>query len=252
MVAPMATEREHHEYQELLGAYALDALPDDERAELEAHLATCDECVVELADLRLAVYALPLSVEERSASPSLRDRIRAAAEAESSLPDRDEPSEGTAFASNVVPIAPVDREPLTARPVWRTLLPWATAAVFLLFALAMLGWNLTLRQPGNEQVIALQPASGVTGAGGQLIYLRDRQVMIVKPQGLPALAPGKVYEVWLIQGNTPVAAGVLNGASDQLAVAADLSQYQALAITVESGPLGSPAPTGDKVIVTPL
>ncbi len=116
----------------------------------------------------------------------------------------------------------------------------------------MLGWNLSLRQPGNEQVIALQPAAGIQGAGGQLIYLKDRQVMIVKPEGLPPLAPGKVYEVWLIQGNTPVAAGVLNGASDQVAVAADLSQYQALAITIESGPLGNPSPTGEKVIVTPL
>lgn len=250
-MAPMATEREHHEYQELLGAYALDALPDDERAELEAHLATCDECVTELADLRLAVQALPLSIEERAASPGLRDRLRAAAEAESSL-SRGNGSPGSeAFASDVVSIAS-SREPVRLRPAWRGVLPWAAAAVFLLFALGMLGWNLSLRQPGNQQVIALQPASGVPSAGGQLIYLKDRQVLIVKPQGLPPLAPGKIYEVWLIRGNTPIAAGVLNGASDQVAVAADLSQYQALAITVENAPFGNPSPTGEKVIVTPL
>lgn len=122
----------------------------------------------------------------------------------------------------------------------------------LAFGLAMLGWNLSLHQSSNQQVVALQPAAGVSGAGGQLIYLKDQQVMIVKPQGLPSLAPGKVYEVWLIQGNTPIAAGVLDRSSGQVAVAANMNQYQALAITVENGPLGSSTPTGQKVIVTPF
>lgn len=246
MVAPMAAEHDHTNIQELLGAYALDALPDDERALLEAHLATCETCRAELADLRLAVSALPLSIEEREPSATLRDRLRAAAEADLA---RDEASEPP--WENLVPFEPRAKRstPRSLRDTW---LPWAVAAVFLLFGLGMLGWNLNLRQSSNQQVIALQAAPGVTGAGGELIYLKDEQVILVKPHSLPALASGQVYELWLIQGETAVPSGVFGANDRQIAVAADLNEYQAVAITIEDGPLGKPTPQGQKVVVTPL
>jgi hypothetical protein len=65
-------------------------------------------------------------------------------------------------------------------------------------------------------------------------------------------ADGQAYALRLTQGNRPVAAGVFDNPDSQLAVAADKAQYQAVAITVEKGPLGSPTPQGEKVIVTPL
>ena len=248
----MVAEREHTYYRELLGAYALDALPDDERLVLEAHLATCGACVAELADLRLAVTALPLSVEEREPSPSFRDRLRAAAVADLAASSQPKPIEPKPLPDNVVPFPASSAPSVPRRQGARVWLPWAAAAVFLLFGLTMFGWNLSLRQANNEQVIALQPAPGVIGAGGELIYLKDKQVMILKPRGLPALAPGQVYEVWLIQGITPVPSGVFSSADGQVAVAANLGQYQALAITIEDGPLGNATPKGEKVVVTPL
>ncbi len=42
----------HHELQELLGAYALDAVDPDEAAEIEFHLLTCPRCRAELAEHR--------------------------------------------------------------------------------------------------------------------------------------------------------------------------------------------------------
>lgn len=245
MVATMAAEHDHSGIQELLGAYALDALPDDERRLLEAHLATCETCRSELAELRLAVHTLSLSVEERDASPSLRDRLRAAAEADLAQNEAVEPPD------TVVPFEP-RAERSMPRPPRRNWLPWAAAAIFLLFGLGMLGWNFSLRQSNNQQVIALQAAPGVTGASGELIYLKDEQVIIVKPSNLPALAAGQVYELWLIQGETAVPSGVFGASDRQVAVAANLKQYQALAITIENGPLGQPTPQGQKVVVTPL
>ncbi len=51
----MSDDLDHEEIQELLGAYALDAVDDRERAIIGAHLATCESCRVELEDhLRLA------------------------------------------------------------------------------------------------------------------------------------------------------------------------------------------------------
>ncbi len=246
----MATEREHHEYQEMLGAYALGALTDDEREALEAHLLTCDACNAELDELLVAVHAMPLSVEERAPSDGLRERIRAAAVAEAGGSSQNHAGIVEDETSSVTQL------PASGGRVTRfrggSILPWAAAAVFLLFGLGMLGWNLSLRSTNNpnEQVIALQAAPGVSGAGGQLIYLKDKQVMIVKPQGLPQLQSGQVYELWLIQGNTPIAAGVFDTANGEVAVAANMSQYRAVAITIEQGPLGSPTPSGEQVIVT--
>ena len=67
-----------------------------------------------------------------------------------------------------------------------------------------------------------------------------------------ALAPGEVYQVWLIQGSTPIPSGVFAASSARLALAADPANYQAVAITIEHGPLGNSTPQGDKVLVTPL
>jgi anti-sigma-K factor RskA len=246
MVMKMVAKYDHSDLQELLGAYALDALPDDERRLLEAHLATCETCRSELAELRLAVNSLPLSIDEREPSAALRDRLRAAVEAELATTDVDELPLDT-----VVPFEPrTERD--TTRPLRRNWLPWAVAAIFLLFGLGMLGWNLNLRQSSNQQVIALQAAPGVTGASGELVYLKDQHIIIVKPNSLPALAAGQVYELWLIQGETAIPSGVFGASERQIAVAANLDQYQALAITIEDGPLGKPTPQGQKVVVTPL
>lgn len=44
--------RDHRDFQELLGAYALDAVDPDEAVELEEHLRSCPQCRAELADHR--------------------------------------------------------------------------------------------------------------------------------------------------------------------------------------------------------
>src|SRR5689334_7705687 len=42
----------HEQVQELLGAYAVDAVEPDEVADVEAHLEECSRCRAELAELR--------------------------------------------------------------------------------------------------------------------------------------------------------------------------------------------------------
>jgi len=236
-VLPTVPEQDHAKYQELLGAYALGALPEEERVALERHLAACPTCQQELRPLIVAARVLPLSVEERSPSPALRERIRSAA-----LPERGPAGQ---------PAAPPAPRP--SRIAWlserRSLVPWAAAAVFLLFSVAMLAWNLQLRQ--QIESIALQPAAAPQ-AHGQVIYLRDWNVVLITVEDLPPLQPGQVYQVWLIEGDRPRSAGVFEQPDGRFAVAADISDYSAIAITIEQGPLGSPAPTSDPVVIAPL
>jgi anti-sigma factor RsiW len=50
----------HDEVEELLGAYALDATSEDERARVEAHLASCAKCQAEVAAHRETVAMMAL------------------------------------------------------------------------------------------------------------------------------------------------------------------------------------------------
>ena len=47
-----------HEFGGLTGAYALDALDEQERARFEAHLASCADCAAEVRSLRAAAAEL--------------------------------------------------------------------------------------------------------------------------------------------------------------------------------------------------
>jgi hypothetical protein len=65
---------------------------------------------------------------------------------------------------------------------------------------------------------------------------------VVDPNGLPRRQ----------RGNTPITVGVLDKAIGPAAVAAKLSEYQAVAITIESDSLRRPTPSGAQVTVIPV
>ncbi len=254
-VEPTISERHHRDFQDLLGAYALGAVDFDERAALDAHLATCPTCPVEVAALRAAVGALPLTVVEREPSPELRDRIEVAIRRDLAG-DRRRVGDGAVapFPTGAAGV-PVRREPAGSIRRLRAN-PWAIAAVLLLAcSLGLLLWNLNLRQdarPDAVESVALQTTDAAPGASGDLTYLPDRRVAILTVRDLPPLPPEQVYQVWLIGDAAPVPSGVFAERTAEVAVAVDAERYQALALTIEPGPLGSPGPTTVPFAQAPL
>ena len=69
------SENGHERRSDEIAAYLLGALEPGEAAELERHLAGCEECRTELEWLRPAVRMLPESVERVEAPPQLRGRL---------------------------------------------------------------------------------------------------------------------------------------------------------------------------------
>lgn len=69
------SENGHEGRRDELAAYLLGALEPGEAAELERHLAGCEECRTELEWLRPAVQLLPESVPRVEAPPELRGRL---------------------------------------------------------------------------------------------------------------------------------------------------------------------------------
>jgi anti-sigma-K factor RskA len=103
--------------------------------------------------------------------------------------------------------------------------------------------------PASSQVVRYTLAGHQQMAGAQatVVDLRADGVVLVDFRGLPPLAAGRVYEIWLIPtSGSPVAAAVFvpdsNGAKVVL-VNRSLAGYKVMAVTQEPGPDGSSQPT---------
>jgi anti-sigma-K factor RskA len=220
---------------DLLAAYALDALPEDERLGVQVHLAECAQCRRWVARFGRSTEVLALAVPDYpSPSVDLRDRILRAAQQTDQV--RHSP-------------APV---PLPRRPSgWLRLGSWAAAVILFLTSLGLGVWNYTLQQriSSLEQrpvlVGALLATADAPGAGGILAATSDR-TEIVQVDNLPPLAAGLVYEAWVINAKGPQPAGTFVTTPDghgTVALSRTPSPGDVIAVTAEQSP-GTSAPTG--------
>src|SRR5919112_1080900 len=125
----------HDSVQEDAGAYVLCALEPAEQAAFEGHLATCPECRDEVEQLRLAVDALPRSVEPFTPPPSLKRSLM------------------TAVREDVKPA----RRRLLERFRLPNLRPQLALAAAVLLALGVLLGTQFSRGEGGHRVIAAVP-----------------------------------------------------------------------------------------------
>ena len=221
---------------DLAGAFALDALSDEERGEFEAHIATCADHAEELAWHRRVSRGLAASAEAMPPPPGLRSRILESVEGR------------PGSAQGAVPTPIRRREPGSGGMGFR--LPYALAAVFALIALGMLAWNITLlsggdqAQPGDETFAFSGP-----GGSGDVTFVPDKGVAVVNLAGLANLPEDQDYQVWVIEGGSPRSLGLLTVESGQatFAALAATSGIDAIAVTIEPAG-GSPAPTSDPIL----
>lgn len=201
----------HDAVHDLTPAYALDALDERERAEYEAHLATCDTCRDELASLQESASALAYAVRAPSPAPELRERILDAARSE---------------RSNVVPLRP--------RRVNYVL--GAVAAVAASVAVGLGLWNLALLSDRDgdrlvhpdARVVALPAEAPMSG---QLVVDPDGEAtLIVDSRPAPQ---DRDYEIWVIEGQTPRPAGVFDGGRRIVRLSRMVPRGASVAVTVE-------------------
>jgi anti-sigma-K factor RskA len=257
--------------EELLPAYALDALDGDDLHELEEHLAGgCAECERQLALWQGDLEALAATVTPVAPSEITRARILRLAGSAAAAPGR------PARAAAGIP--------------W-----WLTLAALVLLGIAVWGFagqarlrdevrRLAAARDGQarevdrlsqevtaaraqtvkaEQALQVLAAPGVQsvalaglgpspGARGRAYVNPASRDALFYAFDLPALPSDKTYELWFIAAGKPVAAGTFavdprGAASLRVDRVADVQQIQAWAVTVEpSG--GVPQPTGAMVL----
>lgn len=244
--------RTHKDAEELLEDYVLGTLSDADRVWMASHLQTCEICQEELAPLIGAMQALPFAAPEPDIqmSDAVWDRI------ERNISRPDTAPANAPFVPLKTDLAPqnVTHHP---SPIRKMRAPWP--AVAALMVLSLIGGILlaqVLPSIGEEDIqsqqIAIQFTDPDITATGELRYLPDEQVFVLSIDNMPAAPAGYVYQAWLIKGDSPVPAGVMNVSQGEVASTGDRSQFDAFAITVEPGPFGNQAPTSEPVLVAPL
>lgn len=212
---------------------------EEEQLVLE-HIATCQVCSQVFRDARFAAQALLLSLDEKELPESVWHGIEQRI-------DTAQPIQRTLLASPATPASP--------RDVYRV--HWSVAAILALITLAagiLLGRAVFESEPEPTEVAQVEVSitDPAINASGAVHYFADQGIILLALDNLPAPPEGHVYQVWMIEGDTPVPMGVVDPNTLQFAAAGDPSQFDVLAVTVEEGPRGSDLPTTDPLVVADL
>ncbi len=231
----------------LAAAYALDALDLAERAEFEAHLATCEQCTADVAGFSDVAAAL---AESSSTAPPAH--LKAAVmsqlgEVDQPELDRDLPSRSTGTTSTTTSHAPViDLAERRRLRTFRTLL--TAAAVVALVAIGAVVMSADRGGSDFDDVAASDDAvvTQLEGAGGlfEVAYSAQRDRVALRGENVGDLEPGLRYALWAIADGTPIPAGLFepeDGSIEDVVEFADVSA-EAWGITVEPE-TGSDSPT---------
>lgn len=231
----------------LTGAYAVDALPEDERRAFETHLHTCLACEVEVEELRATAARLAWAAAEPP-HPDLRGRVLAEIDT----------------VRQEHPAPPAEVVVIDRRREWVPRVLGAAAAAFLIVVvgLTVIVSTLNSRLEGVEatngrvaEVLAAPDVRTVDLEGDagrvRVAYSSTRGEGVLLASDLAPLPPERVYELWFLQDGDAAPAGLFEpdpAGRVTFAVNGDLSRVEAFAVTVEPEG-GSPAPTTEPILV---
>jgi anti-sigma-K factor RskA len=192
----------------LTGAYAADAMEDDEeRRDFEQHLALCSDCREEVRTLRETVAVLAAATA-LTPPAGLRARVMAEVAATGQWPPPRTVRAMPARTSRLVAVA---------------------AAVVTIAGLAVGGYGLVQARQEHQQVVAARqladrigsviadPAArrvvGPINGGGQATLVLSGSRAVVLTAGIHGLPSQRTYQLWVLRGDQVRSAGLGSGGS---------------------------------------
>jgi anti-sigma-K factor RskA len=233
------TEPTDFELLELATPYAMHAVSDAERAEIDRRLAAAPSPVAAAFDDEVRAVRETMAVVSAATAAEPPPHLRGAI---------------------LAPIEPM-KSASGRQMSWRKAI-FAAAAVAVVVGAAAFGVGVLLRPTAKstvaEQILAAPDVRTVsrplaTGTA-TVVFSRDRNAGVLVMNNVPPPSPGTVYQMWLIGANGPTSAGTMNTAAvapSTTATLANLSGSTALAFTVEPG-TGSLRPTTPILAELPL
>lgn len=254
--------------EELLPFYAMNALSEQERELVESYLAEHPEARSQIEELNDAVSALPLGISPIEPSGHVKEALmaRVTAEAKAKTPSlsREQSSRRENRVQSFFQVLSLGAA--VAAILWAIVLNLQIAR--LQEEVATLNQQVANQSQSLQQLIDSLPSSSdvitvsLKGtdiqprAQGELIADPGSQSAVLVITGLPALEAGRTYQVWLINGGTPVSAGLLtideHGRGMVIVTSEEsIGSFNALGISIEPEG-GSQQPTGDIVVLSEL
>jgi anti-sigma-K factor RskA len=228
---------------ELIPAYVLGSLEEEEARLVKEHMAGCYLCRKELDVYQAVADQLSLAVPEAAPSAELKPRLME--RIQSLKMKRATPSTGWRFAKQLVPLG-------------------AFAALGLIILLAfsnLLLWQKirdmdVLTGPHGMRAIALQNTGRALEASGFVIVGADGQNGVLVVDKLPALDATREYQVWLTRDGSDTSGAVFSVDESgyrgvRLTPPESLLLYTSVQVTIEPAG-GSERPTGSQVLIGSL
>ncbi|MFQ5420706.1 MAG: anti-sigma factor domain-containing protein [Anaerolineae bacterium] len=256
----------NEQIEALFPFYAMEAVSEKERQQVEAYIATNPDAATRLQTFIESAALLPLSTAATMPSPSVKQGLLDRIQADPRAIKQSLPAVKTAVS---LPQPGFWDQLRTLSGKFR---PTPTLAGFAaLVAILAIAWSLLLNQQraALEAELALQrelltiytsPAAETIAidstdvereAVGRLTLDRASNRAVLNVANL-ADVPEKVYQLWFIQGDIPISAGVFDvdatGHEIYLVETAVPTTFDAIGVSIEP-PGGSDRPTGDIVLL---
>jgi anti-sigma-K factor RskA len=222
------------EFEEMSGAYAIGALPEEEHARAAAHLATCEKHP-EMGELQAVADSLALAAPAADPPAALKSRLM-----------------DVIHADVAAPVLGAQRDQrgsfLEAIKSWfgNARLGYGLAAAMTVLVVGLLAWNVSLQ---NDEPSATTVVVQMTGqASGEVVYLADKKIAVMDLHGLDELPSDKVYEVWALRDGHATSLGVIFPANGSVnaSMQFDATGFDMIAVTIEDAP-GVDQPTTDPI-----
>ncbi|OON82241.1 anti-sigma factor [Streptomyces tsukubensis] len=236
------------ELHTLTGAYALHALPPEERRDFERHLADCPACDQEVRELSATASRLGLAVSVAPPETMRSEVLRRIGTVRQEAPGTPERSGGRGGA----------RTGRITRFALAACVAVAAAAGGVAVWQHQEADRAQQRAEAGEQrgeavarVLAAPDAKARSGAiqggaTGTVVVSKKLDRAVFAASGMPKPPSGKVYQLWFNDGGTMRAAGLLNAAGEGDAVMMDghVGVASGMGVTMEPAG-GSKQPTSD-------
>jgi anti-sigma-K factor RskA len=207
----------------LSGAYAVDALDGDERAQFEAHLAVCAACTEEVDSLREAAAVLA-EVTATAPRPELRSQVLGA-------------------IGSVRPLPPTLEARRSRRRRTQALL--AAAAAVVAIGAGGVVWS-QVNDSGSTAGLVTASTELPDGSTMRVTRAGDGSGQL-EATSMAAAPQGKQYVAWLVHGTTTTAIGALPDATDFTMSLGELGHGDGVAVSIEDAGRVPSTPSDDLV-----
>jgi anti-sigma-K factor RskA len=263
----------HGRLAELAPAYVLGALDSEERRLFDEHLATCPACVAEMHSFFRITSTLAADIQGVPPPARVRERVLAEVRSAAGVGPAERAAgrptlrwvlaAGLPVAASLLMVAGLgvyaaglrarvaDLEARLDRATTQMLAGDRAIAEARRVALDTQSAMAVLAAPDLAR-IDLAGEATAPQASARALWSRQRGMVFTATE-LPPLPAGRVYQVWVVTGEAPISAGLLEPDPSGRGVGifstpADIGAPVAVAVTLEPEG-GVPAPTGPRYLI---